>query len=159
MNDIKKAANPFAIFVICIALSALMTGCVSLKEGVKIFEGTSTKDVEDARKNASVKVFNYGYDICYAKTEKLLQNLTSASIYAKTKDMIAIYYIDPDTTPVGVFFKAVDAAHTQVEVSSPSSPTKEYVAKVIFSGTAPKAAGSSIIKIRKPSAYSHGVMK
>ena len=156
----RKNINLCAILTIFISLSVLASGCITLKEAIKVFEGTSTKDVEDTRKDASVKVFNYDYNTCYAKTEKLLQKLINASIYAKTKEMIAIYYIDPDTTPVGIFFKEIDAAHTQVEVSSPSSPTKEYVAKIVFSEKLPgKTEGRSFIKTRKPSVYSQSVMK
>ncbi len=159
MNKMRKTIYLCIIIAISVFLSALTSGCVTPKEGIKVFEGTSTKDVEAARKDASVKVFNYDYDTCYAKAEKLLHDLPNASIYAKTKEMIAIYYIDPNTTPVGVFFKEAGPARTQVEVSSPSSSAKEFVAKVIFSETLPKAAGASFIKTRKASTYSQSVMK
>ena len=82
-----------------------------------------------------MKVFEYDYKTCYEKTEALLKKMPFVNIYAKDKGMIAIYYINPDTTPVGIFFKEVDATHTQVEISSESTVAKEWIAKNIFSET------------------------
>jgi len=105
------------------------------------FLGVSIKGVTDARVDAMTKVFDYDYKTCYEKTDALLRKIPNASVYRKEKDMIAIYVIDPNTTPVGVFFREIDPGHTQVEVSSESTPTKELVANSIFSGMVLKEAG------------------
>ncbi len=116
-----------AVFSVCLLLSGCATGNV-LKE----IAGTSTQEIEDTREDAVSKVFEYDYKTCYSKVEELLKKMPDVSVYAKDKDMIAIYYMHPDTTPVGLFFKEVDATHTQVDISSPSTPCKEWVAKNIF---------------------------
>jgi hypothetical protein len=109
-------------------------------EASKGLVGVSTKAVEDARKTALVKVFDNDYKTCYNKTLIALKKMGNVSIYARDRQRIAFYYIDPNTTPVGVFFKKVDDAHTQVEISSQSSTAKESVAKYIFYGANPKEA-------------------
>ena len=47
--------------------------------------------------------------------------------------MLALYVSQDDTTPVGIFFKEIDANNTQMEVSSPSKFAKEFIAKRVFS--------------------------
>ncbi|MDD5422370.1 MAG: hypothetical protein WC592_07745 [Candidatus Omnitrophota bacterium] len=111
-----------------------MSGCASFRENLKVVAGISTKDIEACRKDALVKVLDCDYKTCYENTEKLLKKVPRAPIYARTKDMIAIYYLDPNTTPVGIFFKEIDATHTQVEVASPASGNKQYIADCVFSG-------------------------
>ncbi|MDI6606544.1 MAG: hypothetical protein QME65_05345, partial [Candidatus Omnitrophota bacterium] len=73
------------------------------------------------------------YDICYNESKRILKE-KGAYIYAEdpAKKMIAAYVSETDTTPVGVFFKAVDDSHTQVEVSSPSTFGKEYISGKLF---------------------------
>ena len=119
------------VFAACLQLS----GCATLDNGWKSFLGVSTYEVEEARASASVKIFEYDYKTCYEKTEKLLSKMPFVSIYVKKENMIAVYYINPDTTPVGLFFKSVDASHTQVEIASPSTVAKEWIAKNVFSET------------------------
>ena len=123
-----------AVFAVCLVLS----GCATPGNIWKEIAGVSTTDIEKAREDAVSKVFAYDYKTCYRKVEELLRLMPNVSVYAKGKDMIAIYVIHPDTTPVGIFFKQVDAAHTQVEISSPSTPIKEWVAKNIFLETVQK---------------------
>ena len=110
-------------------------GCATPMDIVKMSLGNSTKQLEDGRKDALVKVFNSDYETCFTKTEKILEAVPKASIYAKDKHMIALYCIDPNTTPVGVFFKEIDPSHTRLEVSSPGSDAKEWIAKNVFSDT------------------------
>ena len=47
--------------------------------------------------------------------------------------MIAVYFSESDTTPIGIFFKEIGANTTQMEVSSPSSYAKELIAERLFS--------------------------
>jgi len=112
----------------------LISGCASLKETAKGMAGVSTKILEDGRKEAISKTFNYDYNTCYNKVELILKQ-TGSYMYAqdRKKSMIAVYVSEQDTTPVGIFFKEIDANNIQIEVSSPSTYAKETIAKSLFS--------------------------
>ena len=116
------------------ALIFFMSGCSIAIEGVKGFAAVSTKSIEEARKEAITKTFNYDYNTCLGKVKNFLVKKGSY-IYAQNakKHMIAIYISAEDTTPVGIFFKEIDSGNTQVEVSSPSTYGKELIAKKVFS--------------------------
>jgi len=113
----------------------LLAGCTNIKEGIKGFAGISTKAIEDNRKSAMVKTFNYGYDICYNKALRVLKHM-GTYMYAedKNKKLVAVYLSREDTTAVGVFFKELDANNTQIEVSSPSTYAKELIGTRFFKG-------------------------
>jgi len=119
------------VFVFCIYN---LTGCASFKETVKGIAGVSTKALEEGRKDAIKKTFNYDYFTTYTKTLDILKDI-GAYIYTQNvkKYMIAIYVSEKDTTPVGIFFKEIDAIHTQIEVSSPSLSAKGLVSVKLFS--------------------------
>lgn len=119
--------------------SILLSGCAAPQETFKGFIGISTKEVEEYRTQAVVKVLDFGYDACYAKAEKALKTMENVSIYAKSKELIAVYYVNLNTTPVGVFFKAIDPNRTQVEISSAAEEAREAVAKELFLKFAPPA--------------------
>ncbi|MDP3804057.1 MAG: hypothetical protein Q8Q87_00735 [Candidatus Omnitrophota bacterium] len=120
--------------VLILSVSIFLSGCATPGDIWKGFLGISTGELETGRKDAALKVFDYDYDTCYKKIEKIINAMPKVSVYAKDKHMVAFYYIDMNTTPVGVFFKEIDPTRTQVEISSPSSNAKESVAKNIFSG-------------------------
>lgn len=111
-----------------------LSGCAAIKEAGqeagKDILGISTRGVESVRNNAIKKEFNYAYAACFDKVKKGLAQ-RGCYIYALVprKQLIAVYVSYTDTTPVGVFFKEVDAAHTQVEVSSQSTYGKEFIAR------------------------------
>ena len=109
------------------------TGCSSLKEYSQGFLGVSIKVLEEGRKNAKLRTFNFDYFTAFTKTLDVLKNI-GAYIYAKDikKHMIAVYVSKEDTTAVGIFFKEIGAANTQVEVSSPSTYAKELMANKLF---------------------------
>jgi hypothetical protein len=121
--------------LIILLIGIFIGGCATPLEIVKMSLGNSTKQLDRGRKDALVKVVNSDYETCFAKTQEILEAMPKASIYAKDKHMIALYYIDPNTTPVGVFFKEIDPSHTRLEVSSPGSDAKEWIAKNVFSDT------------------------
>jgi len=129
----KKLLIITSVFLLAIA------GCAAVKdaaiEGAKGVAGISTKALEESRKNAIKKTFNYSADICYNESKRILKNM-SCYIYAQEpqKRMLAVYVSETDTTPVGVFFKVIDDTHAQVEVSSPSVFGKEFVSKKLFVG-------------------------
>ena|SRR3989338_2579808 len=121
-------------FVIChLSFVILMSGCATITEGAKGIAGISTKSLEDSRKEAIVKTVNDDYQTAYKKAKEVLVN-TGSYIYAEDtkKKMIAIYVTKEDTTPVGIFFKEIEANKTQIEVSSPSTYAKELIAVRLF---------------------------
>jgi len=118
--------------IVLLAACALLSGCATPGNTWKEFLGVSTKGIEEARADALTKVFDYDYKTCYEKAEALLRKMPNVSIYFKDKGMIAVYVINPNTTSAGIFFKEIDSGHTQVDVSSESTPTKEWVANNIF---------------------------
>lgn len=122
------------LFAICYMLIVNLAGCAMVIEGAKGIAGVSTKSLEEKRKEAIVRTFDCDCDSCFDKTRKILKNI-GAYIYAldKKKQMIAVYVSEEDTTPVGIFFKALDKAKTQVEVSSPSTYGKEFISSKLFS--------------------------
>ncbi|MCX5678377.1 MAG: hypothetical protein NTY76_04640 [Candidatus Omnitrophica bacterium] len=130
--------------IVLLAACALLSGCATPGDVWKEFVGASTKGIEQARADAMTKVFDYDYKTCYEKVEAFVKTMPNVSIYSKDKGMIAIYVINPNTTPAGIFFKEIDSTHTQVDVSSESTPTKEWVANSIFSETVLKQEKSDI---------------
>ncbi len=122
--------------------AVFLGGCAGIKEGAKGFLGISTKAIEDSRKSAMAKTFNYNFDLCYDKTVRVLKNM-GAYIYDKDSDrkMVAFYISQEDTTVVGVFFTALDANSTRLEVASPSTYGKELIAKRLFSALDKALAG------------------
>ncbi|MFH1655201.1 MAG: hypothetical protein ABH954_01155 [Candidatus Omnitrophota bacterium] len=111
-----------------------LLGCGTIKEVAKGFMGVSTHSLEKARKDAIIRTFNYDYFTCYTQTLDILKRI-QAYIYIQSieKHMIAIYISEEDTTPIGLFFKEIDATNTQVEVSSLSTYAKEFISGKVFS--------------------------
>jgi hypothetical protein len=130
----NNKANLFLLFLPFYFLLFTLSGCASLKETARGFAGISTKVLEDNRPSAIAKTLNYDYFTCYAKT---LDTLKKIGVYTYSKDIkkhiIAIYVSDEDTTPVGIFFKEIDANNTQVEIASPSTYAKELISSKLFS--------------------------
>lgn len=118
------------ILLFCLSLSS----CTTPQEAFKSLIGNSTKDAEVYRKSALVKTFDCDRKTCYEKIKSTLKTMYKVYIYAEKDDMIAVFYVNLDTTPVGIFFTEVDPTHTKVEVSSPALDAKEWIAKNIFSG-------------------------
>ncbi|MCX5711491.1 MAG: hypothetical protein NTY47_00230 [Candidatus Omnitrophica bacterium] len=120
------------LFFLC-AFVVLLSGCASLKETSKGILGISTKVLEEGRKDAVVKTFNLDYMSCKARVHKALK-IIKAYIYEedKPKNLIAIYVSETDTTPVGIFVTKVSPEMTKVEVSSPSSFSRDLIADKVF---------------------------
>lgn len=130
------------LLVIGYGLLVNLSGCAGIKETAKGVAGISTKSLEENRKDAIVKAFNYDYSTCYTKTLDILKRI---SVYIYLQDikshMVAIYVSEEDTTPVGLFFKEIDNANTQIEVSSPSVYAKEFIAAKISKLLYPQGKG------------------
>lgn len=107
-----------------------LIGCATIKEGGRSLAGISTKVLEEHRKEAIVKKFDFDYKTSYAKIKDFLA-ARGSYIYTEDtkKHLIAIYVSKEDTTPVGVFFKELGPTSTQVEISSASTFAKEFIAK------------------------------
>jgi hypothetical protein len=132
-TTMQKSRLPLILLPFTFYLLPLISGCATAIEGTKGFLGISTKSLEEGRKAAIVKNFNFDYSTCYTKTKDILKQI-KAYIYAQdiNKRMIAIYVTNTDTTAVGVFFKEIDANNTQIEVSSASKYAKEIIAERLF---------------------------
>lgn len=118
------------VFLVLISLY----GCAHITEAGKGFLGISTKILEDNRNSALKKDFNYDYFTAYTQASDILKRMeTHAYAGSIKKHMIAVYLSDWDTTPVGVFFSEIGANNTRIEVSSPSTYAKEYIADKLFS--------------------------
>jgi hypothetical protein len=118
-------------------LSTILLGCATIKETAKGFAGVSTQVLEEKRKDALNKSFVLDYNSCYIKVRDILQEKgREYYIYAEDakKKMIGIYLSEADTTPVGIFFTEEEKGRTMVEISSPSTYAKEYIANKIFTG-------------------------
>ena len=117
-------------------IMVFVSGCgVGLKESLRGVAGISTKILEDNLSSATSKEFNLDYDAAFSKAEKIIKEI-GGYIYAvdKSKNLIAIYVTESDTTPVGIFFKGLGNTKTRVLISSPSKFAKELIAGKIFSG-------------------------
>lgn len=128
--------------IIGISIITSVVGCTSMKEMTKGFLGVSTKVLEEGRAGAIKKTYGMGIKECKGKVDNALHAMGSY-IYARddAKGMIAFYVSCADTasdisvsdtTPVGVFFSAGGDAHTSVEIDSPSTYAKEFMAENIF---------------------------
>ncbi len=120
------------IIFCCIALSAA-SGCALRNDTIREIAGISVFELEGLRKNAEVKIFGEDYFTCFTKTLDILKKL-DMYIYRQDikKYLIAVYMSKEDSTAVGLFFKEVNKDETKIEITSPSSYAKEFVAKRIF---------------------------
>jgi hypothetical protein len=110
-----------------------MCGCSTVKEAAKCVVGISTQELEDLRKDAVKKTVSLDSDICENRVKRILKRANTYT-YAEdpAKHLIAIYLSESDTTPVGVFITKQDKDQTLIEVSSPSTYAKEFIAAKIF---------------------------
>lgn len=119
--------------ILGIILAVFCLGCVGPKEAVKAVMGVSTKVLEDKRSEGLAKIFDADIKDSYLKIYETLKTI-KAYIYFedKTKNFIAIYVTQEDTTPVGIFLSDKGNVKTEVLISSPSRMAKEIIAKKIF---------------------------
>lgn len=124
-----KGIKIFSLFFIF----CLLSGCSGVKEVVKGFVGVSTKVLEDARQDSLKKDFKGDLATTHKKIRDIL-SYKGAYVYRDdlTRNLIALYVSGTDTTPVGVFLTKIDKFNTQIEVSSPSTYGKEFIAGIIF---------------------------
>ncbi len=125
------------ILYIFLFLTIFLSGCAQTKEACKGILGVSTKALEDGRKDALKKEFNYDLISCHNKIRSILK-IAGSYIYCDDleKDILALYVSQEDTTPVGIFLTETTKEKTLVEVSSPSIYGKELISKLVFDGLA-----------------------
>lgn len=110
-----------------------LDGCAgTITETAKGIIGISTKEIQKSRAEAIKEVFSCGYKACYDRAVEALGRI-GVYIYAKNKDMLAVYVSETDTTCVGIYFKELDANNTQIEVASASAYAKELISHKLFS--------------------------
>lgn len=123
------------IFFCVVSALILISGCASTKEVCKGLIGISTKVLEDSRKDAIKKEFDYNVAACGDKIKEILK-LANSYIYWEDpqKNMLALYISESDTTAVGVFLTETGKEKTLVEVSSPSTYGRESISRLVFEG-------------------------
>jgi hypothetical protein len=136
-QNLKAKSKKSKLFLVLLPFTFYLFtlfGCATIKEDTKKILGVSTKVLEEGRKEAVKKQFNYDYNTCYNKVKAILKE-NGSYIYAQglKKHMLAVYVSEQDTTPVGIFFKEIGTANTQIEVSSPSTYAKELISTKVFS--------------------------
>ena len=129
MSKMIAAAIAGSLILSCTAAPARATPA----EAFKGFFAVSTRELEELKKDAMVKVFEYDYKTCYDKALAIIKKMPDTAIYVERKDLIAVYCVCLNSTPVGIFFEEVDPAHTRVLLSSASSRAKDWVASNVFS--------------------------
>ncbi len=140
---------PLIVVITVFCLQTALSGCLTRGDLPRELLGRSTLELEAGRKDALTHIFDYDFNTCYERMDKILRSMPKVSCYARKYNMIAVYYIDPNTTPVGVFFKEIDAAHTEVEVSSPGTDAKKWIADNLFSETVLQSPEVNSIKAAK----------
>lgn len=123
----------FAIIGLLIVLNTGVSHSATHTDIFKAFFAVSTRELEELKSEALVKIFDYGYKACYEKALAVIEKMPDTKIYAQEKGLIAVYCISLNNTPVGVFFEKVDESHTKVLISSASSRAKDWVASNVFS--------------------------
>ncbi|GAG50321.1 unnamed protein product, partial [marine sediment metagenome] len=83
-----------------------LVGCASLGQKTKGFLGISTREIEDVRDKAIVRIVDYDYNSCYRMVEEKLSEI-EAYVYTRRKGLIAFYMSRTDTTTAGIFFKEI----------------------------------------------------
>ena len=115
------------------SILCFLSGCSGFKESTRGFLGVSTKILEDKRQEAIKKDFSGDLASLHNKIKEILIK-EGIYIYRDdlTRNLIALYLSDTDTTPVGVFLTEIDKENTRIEISSPSAYGKEFIADIIF---------------------------
>jgi len=122
-----------SVIIVSLAALSLCAGCgITMKEAARGFLGTSTKILEDERPQAISRDFPCKQAECRKKVMELLAEMKT-HIYRQEGDLIAMYYSESDTTPVGIFVTQ-GGEKAIVEVTSPSTYVREHVSRSLFSG-------------------------
>jgi len=120
-----------------LVLIVALSGCAGLRDVPKTLWGSSTRVLEDQRKNALTRTYEKGYWDCFKAAVK---TLTKKKYVIFKKDEVRGYMVimgipgAVNTTEVGVFFVELNDHQTRIELSSLSTHAKRLLAKGLFHG-------------------------
>ena len=104
-------------------------------ETAKTIWGSSTRALEEARKDALRKTYETNFTECF---DAVLTIADDADYLVFIKDRNKRHLVvmgipgNVDTTEVGIFFAELEGLKTEVEITSLSTTAKEKVAAVVF---------------------------
>lgn len=121
--------------LIVFSLLSLSAGCAPGIEVSKKIWGSSTRDLEKARVNGIVRVYDATPSRCFDEALKAAVDLDfQIFIQSKAKASIVVMGVkgSVNTTEVGIFFSEVTDNKTKIYISSLSTNAKRIVAEKIF---------------------------
>lgn len=126
------------IFLSFVPIVVFCAGCAHVQEAGKKVWGSSIAHLEAARPDGKTEIVPVPLDVCFEKTQALIEDVFEARVPLKDKDkkhMAAMNFKGAvDTTQVGIFFTAVESGSTKVEVASMNPGLAAKVAEAIFAG-------------------------
>ena len=117
-----------------------LVGCTTLREKAtetaKVMWGSSVKALEESRTQANSKTFQCALDECLRQVVSISKE-ESVKIFINNpkKGFIVVMGLPNtiDTTEVGIFFTAIEAVKTKIEITSLSPYAQEIAADLFFS--------------------------
>ncbi|MDP8266486.1 MAG: hypothetical protein P9M07_06010 [Candidatus Aceula meridiana] len=136
--------NKFLFVVLAVVL---LSGCARLQEVGKVFWGSSTKALEEARPSAISKTYRCFFPECFdAVVSIVAENEYEIFIQSSEKELIVVMNTPhkikvlegeekpgPSTTEIGIFIEPLQLKEMRVEVVSLSASAKESVSEKLFS--------------------------
>ncbi len=121
--------------LLCLVSVFILMGCSSVQEIGKTVWGSSTRQLEHARANAIVRVYDKSYWDCMTA---LVDSAIANEYVLFKRDEVRGYLVvmgikgSVNTTEVGIFAVELNDNQTRVEISSLSTNAKRIVAKAVF---------------------------
>jgi len=116
-----------------------LSGC-SIRHFSGYMLGTYVSQPKEGEKGRYSRIFNCPYPVCYEEVQGILIRM-GALIFIKNKKghMISAMHFDKiyryciDTTEVGIFFKEIGPAKTQIDVACGNYGLAKFASEKIFS--------------------------
>jgi hypothetical protein len=122
--------------ILLVSVVCLSAGCASPMELSRTIWGSSTRDLEEARVNGIVKIYDAPPGRCYDEALKAaVESDFKIFIQNKAKATIVVMGVkgSVNTTEVGIFCTEVSDNKSKIYISSLSSNAKRIVAeKILF---------------------------
>jgi len=120
---------------LAIALFFSLAGCEHLMEPTKTLWGSSTRALEHARGDATVKTFLSGWEECFDKVLEIATE-NDLTVFVSDRHNLRIVLMgfsgSISTTEVGIFFSEGETGKTKLEIVS-LSPDAQAAAAKLFS--------------------------
>jgi len=133
-----KVNTSFKLIYGLVLLTSFFAGCARLTESVKVFMGTSTQALEEAKKTQyQSQIFKKDFPTLYQQVLDLLkQRHIHIFLHSqKQRRIVAMKFQGTgDTTEVGIFFDSISRYETKIIVTSLSPTHLTLAAKIIFEG-------------------------